>query len=183
MTSSQLKFELFEDEFGVSSPKVAAAVEALAKQEGAETRGAIFTRPEIVDFILDLAGYTTDQPFHQKRLLEPSFGEGDFLLPAIDRLLTASAGSKLTITKMPWSRKNMEKNDKITDKRRQRMETRKFVHWQDGNMWLGYLEEYPDYMTQGETFDELKENLRDLYKDLSSGVIPSVRKVDVLEVA
>lgn len=89
MTSTQLKFELFEDEFGVSTPAVAAAVEALAKQEGAETRGAIFTRPEVVDFILDLAGYTVDQPLHQKRLLEPSFGGGDFLLPIIDRLLIA----------------------------------------------------------------------------------------------
>jgi hypothetical protein len=63
------------------------------------------------------------------------------------------------------------------------METKKFIHWQDGNMWLGYLEEYPDYMTQGETIEELKENLRDLYKDLSSGAIPSVRKAADLEVA
>lgn len=38
-------------------------------------------------------------------------------------------------------------------------------------------------MTQGETIDELKENLRDLYKDLSGGVIPSVHKVADLEVA
>lgn len=63
------------------------------------------------------------------------------------------------------------------------METIKFIHWQDGNMWLGYLEEYPDYMTQGESFDELKENLKDLYKDLTSGAIPCVRKVAELEVA
>ena len=63
------------------------------------------------------------------------------------------------------------------------MEIKKFVHWQDGKMWLGYLEEYPDYMTQGETFEELKENLRDLYNDLTSGAIPSVRKVADLEVA
>lgn len=63
------------------------------------------------------------------------------------------------------------------------METAKFTHWQDGKMWLGYLEEYPDYMTQGETFDELKDNLKDLHKDLTSGVIPCVRKVAELEVA
>lgn len=63
------------------------------------------------------------------------------------------------------------------------MEIKKFVQWQDGNMWLGYLEEYPDYMTQGETFEELKENLRDLYNDLTTGAIPSVRKVADLEVA
>lgn len=56
---------------------------------GLEARGAIFTRSEVVDFILDLAGYTEDQPLHEKRLLEPSFGGGDFLLPIIQRLLSA----------------------------------------------------------------------------------------------
>ncbi len=61
------------------------------------------------------------------------------------------------------------------------METTRFIHWQDGDMWLGYLEEYPDYMTQGESFEELKENLRDLHKDLTSGAIPCVRKVSELE--
>ena len=50
-------------------------------------------------------------------------------------------------------------------------------------MWLGYLEEFPDYITQGESLDELKENLRDIYFELSSGNIPCVRKVDELEIA
>ncbi len=58
----------------------------------------------------------------------------------------------------------------------------RYVHWQDGDMWLGYLEEYPDYMTQGETVQELEENLRDIYGDLSSGTIPSARKVAELQV-
>jgi hypothetical protein len=66
---------------------ITAAVEALATAGGVDERGAIFTKREVVDFILDLCGYTTDQPLHQLRLLEPSFGGGDFLLPAIDRLL------------------------------------------------------------------------------------------------
>jgi hypothetical protein len=66
-----------------------AATEALAAEGGLEARGAIFTRSEVVDFILDLAGYTEDQPLHEKRLLEPSFGGGDFLLPIIQRLLSA----------------------------------------------------------------------------------------------
>jgi hypothetical protein len=56
---------------------------------GGEARGAIFTKREVVDFILDLSGYTADRPLHQLRLLEPSFGDGDFLLPAIERLLEA----------------------------------------------------------------------------------------------
>lgn len=42
-------------------------------------------------------------------------------------------------------------------------------------MWLGYLEEYPNYVTQGATVDELEQNLRDIYLDLSSGKILGVR--------
>jgi len=56
---------------------------------GAEDRGAVFTRREVVEFILDLVGYTTDRPLHQARILEPAVGQGDFLLPTIDRLLDA----------------------------------------------------------------------------------------------
>lgn len=67
---------------------IEAAVSAMAAS-GVEARGAVFTRREVVDFILDLAGYTSDKPLHQMRLLEPSVGQGDFLTPAIDRLLAA----------------------------------------------------------------------------------------------
>lgn len=58
-------------------------------QGGSEERGAVFTRREVVEFILDLAGYTVNKPLHQFRILEPSFGHGDFLLPTIERLLRA----------------------------------------------------------------------------------------------
>ena len=51
----------------------------------------------------------------------------------------------------------------------QQMETLKFVYYQENNMWVGWLEEYPDYRTQGMSLDELKENLIDLHKDLTSG--------------
>ena len=57
------------------------------------------------------------------------------------------------------------------------MTTTRFVHWQDGEMWLGYLEQFPDYLTQGESLAELEDNLRDLYRDLNSGEIPGVRRV------
>ena len=67
---------------------VDAAVAQMA-ESGIEERGAIFTRREVVDFILDLTGYTDDKPLHTQRLLEPSFGNGDFLLAAVERLLRA----------------------------------------------------------------------------------------------
>lgn len=63
------------------------------------------------------------------------------------------------------------------------MERIKFTYWQDENMWLGYLQEYPDYITQGKSLEELKENLKDVYKELTSGNIPCIRKVAELEVA
>jgi predicted RNase H-like HicB family nuclease len=63
------------------------------------------------------------------------------------------------------------------------MKTIKYIYWQDGDMWLGYLEEFPDYMTQGATQEELKENLRDIYEELTSGRIPGVRRVAELQVA
>ena len=50
-------------------------------------------------------------------------------------------------------------------------------------MWLGYLDEYPDYMTQGTSLDDLKEHLLDLFKELSSGSIPNVRQHSELELA
>jgi predicted RNase H-like HicB family nuclease len=63
------------------------------------------------------------------------------------------------------------------------MKTIRYVHWQDGDMWLGYLEDYPDYMTQGESLGELQENLKDLYGDLTGGHIPGARKVAELQIA
>lgn len=63
------------------------------------------------------------------------------------------------------------------------MTTARYIYWQDDGMWLGYLEEYPDYMTQGETPDELQENLTDLYEELTGGRIPSVRRVAELRIA
>ncbi len=67
---------------------ITSAVEALSNA-GIEERGAVFTKPEVVAFLLDLIGYTPDQTLTGRRLLEPSCGEGDFLLPALDRLLLA----------------------------------------------------------------------------------------------
>ena len=52
-------------------------------------RGAVYTRRETVDFILNLAGYLPDRPLHQYTLLEPSFGNGDFLVRAVERLVTS----------------------------------------------------------------------------------------------
>ncbi len=62
------------------------------------------------------------------------------------------------------------------------METKRFIYYEEDGMLVGWLEEYPDYRTQGETMDELKANLVDLYRDLTSGGIPCVHKVGELSV-
>ena len=70
---------------------IADAVEKLAHDSDHSERGAIFTRREVVDFMLDLAGYTANRPIHRMRLLEPSFGGGEFLLAAVERLIALGA--------------------------------------------------------------------------------------------
>lgn len=67
---------------------VQAAIDQLSTGTSAE-RGAVFTRPEIAAFMLDLSGYTADRDLSGTRLLEPSFGSGEFLIPAIHRRLQA----------------------------------------------------------------------------------------------
>ena len=63
------------------------------------------------------------------------------------------------------------------------MNSVRFTYWQDEDMWLGYLEEFPDYRTQGLNLEELRDNLRDLYAEITSGSIPSVRRVAELQLA
>ncbi len=58
----------------------------------------------------------------------------------------------------------------------------KIVVWEEGGAWLGYLQEYPDYWTQGDTLEDLKEHLTDLQKDITSGQIPGIRRVEELVV-
>ena len=60
------------------------------------------------------------------------------------------------------------------------MQAIKYAHWQEDDSWLGYLEDYPDCWTQGESLADLVEYLKDLYLDLSGGRIPGARKVGEL---
>lgn len=53
-------------------------------------RGVVYTRSEVVEFMLDLCGYTVDRSLWDLRLLEPSFGSGDFLFPAVKRLVESA---------------------------------------------------------------------------------------------
>jgi predicted RNase H-like HicB family nuclease len=62
------------------------------------------------------------------------------------------------------------------------MDTIKFVYYKEDDFWVGWLEEYPDYRTQGQTIEELKTNLKDSFEDITTGMIPYVRRYGELVV-
>jgi len=46
------------------------------------------------------------------------------------------------------------------------------VYWEGERFWLGKVLEHPEIMTQGETFEELEENLKDSYKLMVMDDVP-----------
>ena len=63
------------------------------------------------------------------------------------------------------------------------MDAKRFIYWQDDEQWLGYFEEYPDYWTQGSSFEDLQDHLQDLHKDLTSGDVPGIRRAAELKIS
>jgi predicted RNase H-like HicB family nuclease len=59
----------------------------------------------------------------------------------------------------------------------------RFTSWKDEQFFIGFLNDYPDYKTQGESKEDLIENLRDLWIDLESEEIPYIRHVEELQIA
>lgn len=62
------------------------------------------------------------------------------------------------------------------------MKTVRYVYWQVHAAWPGYLEDFPDCQTQGESLEELQENLRDIHRDLADGAIPGVKHIGELQI-
>jgi hypothetical protein len=48
------------------------------------------------------------------------------------------------------------------------MRTSKYILWQDENGWRGYLQGYPEYEAQGESFEELQAKLWQLHQQLTA---------------
>lgn len=59
----------------------------------------------------------------------------------------------------------------------------KFTWWKSDQFFIGYLNDYPDYMTQGISKEELIKNLKSLLEDIESDEIPYIRKTETLLVA
>jgi predicted RNase H-like HicB family nuclease len=58
------------------------------------------------------------------------------------------------------------------------METKlKIVYWKGEKLWVGKLLEHPEIMTQGETLEELEENMKDAYMLMALEDVPEEHKV------
>jgi len=61
------------------------------------------------------------------------------------------------------------------------METKlKMIYWKGEKFWVGKLIEYPDIMTQGETLEELEENMKDAYILMTMDDVPAEHEVKEL---
>lgn len=49
----------------------------------------------------------------------------------------------------------------------------KYVYWKHEGMWVGYIEKYPEYFSQGETISELREGLLKIYDSVKSASLSS----------
>ncbi|MEW6096383.1 MAG: hypothetical protein AB1567_07655, partial [bacterium] len=58
------------------------------------------------------------------------------------------------------------------------METRMtMIYWKGEKFWLGKLLEHPEIMTQGETLEELEENIKDAYLLMAMDDVPEHYKM------
>ena len=55
------------------------------------------------------------------------------------------------------------------------------IYWKSDVFWLGKLLEHPEVMTQGETLDELKENIKEAYLLLAMDEVP--QQYEVMEIS
>lgn len=47
------------------------------------------------------------------------------------------------------------------------------IYWKGESFWLGKLFEHPEIMTQGETLEELEENIKDAYFLMAMDEVPA----------
>ncbi|KAF0119039.1 MAG: hypothetical protein FD151_2080 [bacterium] len=57
------------------------------------------------------------------------------------------------------------------------------VYRQEKGWFVGHIQEYPDYESQGKTLQELRDNLIEIYDDIRKGLVPDAEPFQILEVA
>ncbi|MDI9570062.1 MAG: type II toxin-antitoxin system HicB family antitoxin [Pseudomonadota bacterium] len=53
----------------------------------------------------------------------------------------------------------------------------KLIYWKGDNYWVGKLLDHPEIMTQGETIEELIENMKDAYKLMAMEDVPENHEI------
>ncbi|MCS6787405.1 MAG: hypothetical protein NZ524_10285 [Thiobacillaceae bacterium] len=56
------------------------------------------------------------------------------------------------------------------------------VYWRSERFWLGKLLEHPEIMSQGETLEELEENLKDAYLSMVMEDVPDQYQIKEIAV-
>lgn len=51
------------------------------------------------------------------------------------------------------------------------------IYWKGEKFWLGKFLEHPEIMTQGETLEELEENIKDAYLMMAMEDVPQEHKL------
>jgi predicted RNase H-like HicB family nuclease len=59
----------------------------------------------------------------------------------------------------------------------------KMIYWKGEKFWVGKLLEHPEIMSQGETLEELEENMKDAYTLMTMEDVPEKYKVKELSLA
>ena len=57
------------------------------------------------------------------------------------------------------------------------------VYKEEKGWFVGHIQEYPDYESQGKTLEELRGNLIEIYNDIHKGLVPDAEPFQILEVA
>jgi hypothetical protein len=57
------------------------------------------------------------------------------------------------------------------------------VYKEEKEWFVGHIQEYPDYESQGKSLEELRDNLIEIYNDIRKGSVPDAKPFQILEVA
>ncbi len=57
------------------------------------------------------------------------------------------------------------------------------VYKKEKEWFVGYIQEYPEYESQGRTLEELKDNLIEIYNDIRNGLVPEAEPFQILELS
>lgn len=153
----------------VSLPKVTTSLES------AESRGVIYTKPWVVDLILDLVNYRPEYDLASRYVVEPSAGEGAFLVPIVRRLLESIELHGRTLSDIRSAIHAFELNEEAAS-RAISLVVEELARW-------GLNTEEASEIAQGwiTVGDYLLQSLKDRKADLVVGNPPYIRYDDLSE--